>query len=77
MKRTVVDLVSLPASCEFCAAMGGLWRRGARGGVERCGCPRGRILAAADDARRVSRHRTACRPVVAVHDGKLLACGER
>ncbi len=37
---------TLPPSCPSCRPYGGLWRRGNKGGLERCSCARGRMLAA-------------------------------
>ena len=62
--------VVLPPSCPLCAPEGGYWTRAANGGLRRCGCPRGRILAQL----RPSTGHSTVRP--AVRDGKSKGAGE-
>lgn len=69
----------LPASCGDCKPFGGLWRRSESGGMERCGCARGRAIydrspagrraakKAAREARRAER--------IPGHDGRLAGAG--
>lgn len=64
------QLVKLPPSCSLCRPFGGLWRRGLRGGLERCDCPRGlAILASAPKRKR--------KPRVLAYDGRKAATGDQ
>lgn len=46
-RRKKLRADELPPACEKCAPYGGYHCIGARGGLQRCDCPRGAILAAA------------------------------
>jgi predicted nucleic acid binding AN1-type Zn finger protein len=59
----------LPPSCVFCKPYGGAWAMAENGGMERCDCPRGRALAAAEKPRK-RKHQQA-------FDYKMVQTGER
>lgn len=68
MKRKAVKRAELPPPCRECRPLDGAWRRDVNGGLERCDCPRGDVLAG-----RVPREKPPRKPG---HDGKQAATGE-
>lgn len=69
--RRRVKRAELPPPCRDCRPNDGAWRRDpVTGGLERCGCPRGDVLAGRlKPSRKVSSRKPA-------HDGKAAATGE-
>jgi hypothetical protein len=72
----------LPPACGDCRPYDGRWRRGERGGLERCGCARGReIFARSPEGKRAAR--TSAAELRALlrrarggnHDGRLAGAG--
>jgi hypothetical protein len=45
----------LPPPCSECADNDGAWKRAANGGLQRCGCARGTLLAEADEVSKAAR----------------------
>jgi len=77
MKRQAPE--PLPPPCRFCAHLDGAWCVAAGGGLKRCGCARGVLLAAADGARMagIRRAGSKVRAFLVVVDRKMLASGDR
>lgn len=77
---------ALPPMCPDCRPFAGLWRRNVEGDLERCGCPRGRMLAAGKVKRLRGRAGNAaevvsqpyCKTAPPVrYDGRMAATGEQ
>ena len=61
--------MSLPEACDRCSATGGYWAEAAKGGMERCNCPRGRALA--EMAIEVAKPPQPRDPVITIQEAEL------
>ena len=61
--------MSLPQACSNCGPMGGYWVESERGGMKRCGCPRG--LALVEMARIAALPPVARDPVMSSHEAEI------
>lgn len=63
--------MALPEVCERCGSTGGYWVESPKGGMERCGCPRGQALA--EMARIAALPPVPLAPVISSEEATLLA----
>ncbi len=74
MLRRKLPRPTLPDPCVKCKPFGGLWAKDAfGGGMERCQCERGRLLAAGLGRKRKAK---AAGAAGAPFDGRMAATGE-
>lgn len=79
MKRSRRKPEPLPPSCVDCRPFEGRWKRGETGGLERCGCARGREIydRSPEGKRKLAEAARAekQRAKQAKHDGRLAGAG--